>query len=258
MESDRFPEAKQSLLRLPSPWAGAAGGSSTGWESASTLAGNIQAALAAWARVDPHSTWSVQAGLARARTLVGDLGRFSDAETLLERLMRDPGAARDEVRHTLSELYFWEGRRGAMRRLLERDYRLAADPVLELRDHWRIDNAVTLLEKVRCGGGPGHHGWHRMTTGSGWRGRAWRRKPADSPRPWAGSTAAWSGGPLIRPSGEPGSTGRAPPATWPKRAVPWRLFPPKSSPRANGSTCAAGWRPESATPRPSATRSNGW
>ncbi len=63
--------------------------------------------------------------------------------------MRDPGSARDEVRHTLSELYFWEGRRGAMRRLLERDYRLAADPVLELRNHWRIDNAVTLLEKVR-------------------------------------------------------------------------------------------------------------
>ena len=52
---------------------------------------------------DPHSTWSVQAGLARASTLVADLGRFSDAETLLENLMRDPGAARDEVRHNLTE-----------------------------------------------------------------------------------------------------------------------------------------------------------
>jgi len=92
MKSDRFREAKRSLLRLPSPWAGQP-------EVVYRLglceraSGNFQAALAAWSRVDPHSTWSVQAGLARAATLVGDLGRFSDAETLLESLMRDPGAA---------------------------------------------------------------------------------------------------------------------------------------------------------------------
>ncbi len=148
MDADQFREAKRSLLRLPSPWGGQP-------EVVYRLGvcehagGNIQAALAAWSRVEPRSPWFVQAGLAQAGTLVGDLGRFSDAETLLENLMPNPGAARDEVRHTLSELYFWEGRRGAMRRLLERGYRLAADPVLELRDHWRVDNAVTLLEKVR-------------------------------------------------------------------------------------------------------------
>ncbi len=148
MDADRFREAKRSLLHLPSPWAGQP-------EVVYRLGvcehagGNVQAALAAWLRVESHSPWFVRAGLARAGTLVGDLGRFSDAEKLLESLMREPGASRDEVRHTLSELYFWEGRRGAMRRLLERGYRLAADPVLELRDHWRVDNAVTLLEKVR-------------------------------------------------------------------------------------------------------------
>jgi tetratricopeptide (TPR) repeat protein len=148
MKSERFHDAKRSLLRLPSPWAGQP-------EVLYRLGvceralGNSESALAMWSRVDPHSTWSVQAGLARASTLVADLGQFSAAETLLESLMRDPGTARDEVRHTLSELYFWEGRRGAMRRVLERDYRLAADPVLELRNHWRIDDAVTLLEKVR-------------------------------------------------------------------------------------------------------------
>ena len=154
MDADRFREAKRSLKRLPSPWAGEP-------EVAYRIGvcehagGNIQAALDAWLQVKPHTTWYVKAGLARAGTLVGDLGRFGDAETLLESLMRDPGAARDDVRHTLSELYFWEGRRGAMRRLLEQGYRLAADPVLELRDHWRVDNAVTLLEKVRVGGRPG-------------------------------------------------------------------------------------------------------
>ncbi len=148
MKSEHYREAKQSLLRLPSPWSGQP-------EVVYRLGlceralGNSSAALAAWSRVEPHTTWSVPAGLARASTLVSNLGRFSDAETLLEQLMREPGAARDEVRHSLSELYFWEGRRGAMRRLLERDYRLAADPVLELRNHWRVDDAVTLLEKVR-------------------------------------------------------------------------------------------------------------
>ena len=201
--------------------------SSTGWGSASARSGNFQAALAAWSRVDPHSSWSVPAGLARAGTLVADLGRFSDAETLLESLMRNPGAARDEVRHTLSELYFWEGRRGAMRRLLERDYRLAADPVLELRNHWRIDDAVTLVEKVRWEVRSG------IKAGTGRRpGLADAGEPGDASRPIRGgprigSTAACKGGRLIRPSGEAGSTGRAPPATWPRRAVPWRLFPPE-------------------------------
>ncbi len=148
MESDRFREAKRSILRLPSPWANQP-------ELVYRLgvcehaAGNIPAALAAWSRVEPHTIWSIKAGLARAGTLVGDLGRFSEAEALLENLMRNPGTLRDDVRHTLSELYFWEGRRGAMRRLLERGYRSAADPVIELRDHWRVDNSVTLLEKVR-------------------------------------------------------------------------------------------------------------
>jgi tetratricopeptide (TPR) repeat protein len=148
MDADRFREAKRALLRLPSSWANQP-------ELAYRLGvcehagGDIRAALAAWSRVEPRSIWWVKAGLARAGTLVGDLGRFSDAEALLESLMRDPGAARDDVRHTLSELYFWEGRRSAMRRLLERGYRSAADPVVELRDHWRVDNAVTLLEKVR-------------------------------------------------------------------------------------------------------------
>jgi len=148
MEADQFREAKRSLMRLPSPWASQP---EVVYRRGvcEHAGGNVQGALRAWSQVEPGSSWFLQAGWATAGTLVGDLGRFGDAESLLEKLMRDPGAARDDVRHTLSELYFWEGRRGAMRRLLEHDYRLATDPVLELRDHWRVDNAVTLLEKVR-------------------------------------------------------------------------------------------------------------
>ncbi len=112
-------------------------------------AGNIDAALDAWSRVDPRSPWGARAGLARAQTLVGDRGRFHEAETLLESLMRLPTGEREPIRHALAELYFWEGRRGDVRRLLEEGFQTAADPKLDLRDHWRVDGAVTLLEKVR-------------------------------------------------------------------------------------------------------------
>ncbi len=181
MSSEHFGDAKRSLLHLPSPWAGQPEVVYRLGICERTL-GNIQDALAAWSRVESRSTWSVRAGLARASTLVGDLGRFSDAETLLESLMRDPGAARDEVRHALSELYFWEGRRGAMRRLLQRDYRLAADPVLELRSHWRVDKAVTLLEKVRWEVEPGFKASTRRRPGLADPG-----EPGDPNRPVRGS-----------------------------------------------------------------------
>jgi len=148
MDTDQFAAARQWLVLLAPPWSKNA-------EVAYRLgvcehaSGDIQAALTAWSRVEPRSPWDVRARLARARTAVGDLGRFSDAEAILAGLQPEAGPARDEVRHTLSELYFWEGRRDAMRRLLEEGYRFTTDPVLELRDHWRVDNAVTLLEKVR-------------------------------------------------------------------------------------------------------------
>ena len=146
MDADRFSEARQCLVRIPWRWSNSP-------EAAYRLgvcehaAGNVQAALAAWASVDSRSTWALRRGLARTRTLVGDLGRFSDGETILVGLLH--GIRRDEVRHTLSELYFWEGRRYAIRRLLEQSWQFAADPVVELRDHWRIDSSPVLLEKVR-------------------------------------------------------------------------------------------------------------
>ena len=123
MDADRFGEARQWLVGVPSRW-------STSPEMAYRLgvcehaAGNINAALAAWERVDPHSTWAMRAGLARARTLVGNLGRFSDGEAVLVGLLREPGPQREQVRHTLSELYFWEGRRDRMRRLIEENWEL--------------------------------------------------------------------------------------------------------------------------------------
>ena len=95
-----------------------------------------------------RAPWAAQAGLARARTLVGDLGRFSEGETVLFDLLGQPGPQADEIRHTLSELYFWEGRRTPFVACSEQSWASAADQVIELRDHWRLDSSPVLMEKV--------------------------------------------------------------------------------------------------------------
>jgi tetratricopeptide (TPR) repeat protein len=148
MDADRFPEARELLVRAPLRWSSSS-------EAAYRLGvcehagGDFRAALAAWERVDPRSSWAGRAGLARARTLVGDLGRFSDGEAILLSLLELPRPEREEARHSLTELYFWEGRRGSACRLLEASWNTASDPVTELGDHWRIESSPVLLEKVR-------------------------------------------------------------------------------------------------------------
>ncbi|HEV3021668.1 MAG TPA: FG-GAP-like repeat-containing protein, partial [Pirellulales bacterium] len=148
MDVDQFPQARQWLIALPSRWSS---DPEVNYRRGvcEHAGGDIQAALAAWSRVEPRSRWFARAALARARTLVGDLGRFTDAETILDAVVRAPGPAREQARHTLSELYFWEGRHDAMRRLLEQHLASASEPTIELRDHWRVENAVTQLEKIR-------------------------------------------------------------------------------------------------------------
>jgi tetratricopeptide (TPR) repeat protein len=147
MDAHRFRDARAWLIALRAPWSDEP-------EVAYRLGvceharGDYPTALAAWARVPLRSPWGVRAGLARAKTLVGNLGRFADAEDVLLACMSVPPPERNDVRHTLSEIYFWEGRRDEMRRLLESDWSTSTDPASELRDRWRIDNAVVLLEQV--------------------------------------------------------------------------------------------------------------
>ncbi len=149
MDADRFSEAREWLLHVPLRWSNSPEANYRRGVC-EHAAGNIKAALGAWERVDPRSSWATRAGLARARTLVGDLGRFSDGETILVGLLGDSGPLHDEVRHTLSELYFWEGRRDEILPLIERDWRLASDPKTELRNYWRSENSPVLLEKIRA------------------------------------------------------------------------------------------------------------
>jgi tetratricopeptide (TPR) repeat protein len=148
MDHDQFARARAILDRAPLSWSR--------WPEVyyrrgvcAHAGGDIPEAVAQWASVYPHSEWAGRAGLARAKTLVGDLGRFRDAEELLLKLLKAGYREGEEARHTLSELYFWEGRRDAVRRLLEENWAAAADPAAELRDHWRVESAPVLLEKVR-------------------------------------------------------------------------------------------------------------
>ena len=90
MDADRFAEARPILVRLLSGWSDRPRGRLSSRASARTPVGDIPAAMAAWERVDPRSAWALRAGLARARTLVGDLGRFSEAEVILQGLHAQP------------------------------------------------------------------------------------------------------------------------------------------------------------------------
>ena len=111
-------------------------------------AGHLDAALAAWSRVAPGSPRGAQAALARGQTLASDLGRFAEAEAVWEPAMAGGGPVRVGIMHALSQLYFFESRREAMRRLILDHWRDSPDPAAELRDLWLIDDATTQMELV--------------------------------------------------------------------------------------------------------------
>src|SRR5262249_28123053 len=113
-------------------------------------AGHHERALELWAGIPFDVPNGVTAALLRARTLVGDLGRFSEAEALLEALLPHARSARLEVRHMLSQLYFWESRKDAMRRVYRGGSWEWQTPAEELRDLWLIDHATVHSPMVRA------------------------------------------------------------------------------------------------------------
>ncbi len=150
MDERRFPEARRLLAGLHSARpADAEVGYRLG--VCEHAEGDVREALETWTATPPDAAWAARIGLARARTLVGDLGRFGEAEAILESLLKSTpaGADRDEVRRTLAELYFWQGRRAEVGRLIEDAWRQTTDPVGDLRDHWKAENAATLIDVVR-------------------------------------------------------------------------------------------------------------
>ena len=112
-------------------------------------AGRHEGALAAWARVPLDSPLGMNAAIARARTLVADLGRFADAERVLvvAAAHGDPRAA--QLRYLLNELFYWEGRLDEMRRLVQEWWSISPNQAGDLGKLWQIDNAVVMVDQIR-------------------------------------------------------------------------------------------------------------
>ena len=111
--------------------------------------GHFEGALEAWSRVPPDSSRAALAEWSRAQTLLLDLGRFAEAERVLERLIERPGSTRGEARRALYQLYLWEGRVDAMRRLIRGGWGRAQGHAAELRELWMMDNRPPRIEIIR-------------------------------------------------------------------------------------------------------------
>jgi len=144
----RFEAARSVLLALPA-WRLDDPEAADLLATSEHAAGRYEAALVAWSRIPPDSPLSASAALWRARTLAGNLGRYAEAEAILERALRTGGKLRIEIAHTLWQLYFYQLRLDDMRRLSRETRADWPDPPAELRDLWLIDDATVLVNEIR-------------------------------------------------------------------------------------------------------------
>ncbi len=105
--------------------------------------------MAAWARVPLGSSWGPNAAIARARTLVGDLGRFTDAEAVLRLAVTDADPRTAQHRYLLAQLFYWEGRLDEMRWLVQERWSTTPNRAGDLRSLWQIDSAVVMVDLVQ-------------------------------------------------------------------------------------------------------------
>jgi tetratricopeptide (TPR) repeat protein len=119
--------------------------------------GNLDAAVAAWARVPERSPFREKAALERARVEI-DRGRFAKAEEVLSSASRDPGPMATQLRHDLLQLLWHELRFDEVRRLIEVNWRElskaqgsdAPTVVDTLRAHLSLDLEPYALEQVEA------------------------------------------------------------------------------------------------------------
>ena len=112
--------------------------------------GRFEAALAAWERVPLISPFGAKAALARAETMVQDLGRFADAEVVLSDALPIVGSREPQLRNLFNQLLFWEGRVDEARRLLQSGWNSSTNRVGDLRSLWVIDGSVLTIEPIQA------------------------------------------------------------------------------------------------------------
>ena len=220
--------------------------------------GHAEAAATALARVPPDSRFGGDAAMARARTLIDDLGRYTEAEDVLLRGHGGPGRGPSAApfRYALSQLLFWEGRLDEMRRLvaggLEELARPGRRPARPLADRPRAADV-----RLDPGGRRGRRrAMPRTTTASGWPAPTWRchagrldeaarwldaclRRRPDDPVVWR-ARLRWA-----RAADRVDEARRA-----------WRTCPPTGSRSPRCCRSAPGSPPAEAAPTPSGPRSS--
>jgi thioredoxin-like negative regulator of GroEL len=113
-------------------------------------AGDLDAALAAWARVPAASPLAPRAALLQAQVFIDGRGRFAAAEPLLEAAARDRGPVADEARRRLAQLFQTQGRTDDLRRLLRAGWDRASDRAAVLHDLWLLDAGTPAIESMRA------------------------------------------------------------------------------------------------------------
>jgi enediyne biosynthesis protein E4 len=143
----------EAALRLLSPWRDRAGDHpEVGyWIGVCEHAlDRPEAAAAAWERVPAGSRWGTLARLGRARILVESMGRYAEAETLLEDALRGAADQAAEARGMLIPLLRWQNRTGDVRRLVEQGWRRGSVKPDDLVLLWRLDEEPMPVDQLRA------------------------------------------------------------------------------------------------------------
>jgi tetratricopeptide (TPR) repeat protein len=112
--------------------------------------GQIEAAVAAWARVPEQSPFAAAAAFERGRAEI-DRGRFAAAERVLQTALRDPRAESLPIRGLLAPLLWYQGRQDEAIELVEAEWphaRPAEAPGL-LRLHIALSSGSAIAEGTR-------------------------------------------------------------------------------------------------------------
>jgi hypothetical protein len=112
--------------------------------------GDVDRAIAAWSRIDPHSPLWPEATARRAKFGI-EHGRFADAEDALVRLADERGLAGtgDDLRPLWQQLLLFTGRMEELRALYQKSFPKAGDRALLLKQHWLLDDAAYPVQAVR-------------------------------------------------------------------------------------------------------------
>jgi tetratricopeptide (TPR) repeat protein len=109
--------------------------------------GDLDAAMKAWARVPSGSRYAAKAAAERGSELI-NVGRYSEAESILDAVLPRAGSDTYEVQRALIRLYRFEGRVADVRALIQAAWARSPDPAAELKELWILNYAPLPVEAL--------------------------------------------------------------------------------------------------------------